>query len=156
MTTTTPRITDVTIEGRGPSYWDEARDCWTTTEDVVFRFRLDGRLVQFTVPAGFPYDGPSIPRWCQAFLPARGDYDRPAIGHDFAYKARPRLGEERIDRAAADRLFFEACKRCGVGRLVRTLMLAAVGVFGGAVWRRRAPGSKSPGVGAAPGCRRQR
>lgn len=77
------------------------------------------------VPAGFATDMASIPRamWSVIGHPA-DKYAPAAVLHDWLYTSRV------VSRAQADALFSEAMAALGVGRVRRTVMWAAVRVFG--------------------------
>lgn len=89
--------------------------------------------VQIDVPAGFVSDGATIPAFAQAFLPTWGRYARAAVLHDYLYRrledGNP-LAAVGAERAASDRIFFEAMVASGVNSAVRWLLWAMVRLFG--------------------------
>lgn len=99
------------------------------------RFQLTTPLVYVThddttlvVPAGFVTDLASIPRAFYISTPPIGDYDLPAVLHDWLYS------EQFTSREAADAIFKDAMQDCGVGWYTRTKMFWAVRLFGRAIW----------------------
>jgi hypothetical protein len=77
-----------------------------------------------TVPAGFQTDFASVPRIPVAFLLAGDEAHMPAVVHDFLYSSKICTREE------ADNTFLEAMTATGVTKWRRTLMWAAVRMFG--------------------------
>lgn len=84
------------------------------------------------VEAGFETDFASVPRAFWWLCPPLGRYGKAAVVHDWGYvvQDRPRL--------SYDRIFLEAMEVLGVPGWKRSLMYAAVRLFGGAYWNRRA------------------
>jgi Protein of unknown function (DUF1353) len=104
------------------------------------RWRLESKL-RFTtgdsesglvidVPIGFVTDGASVPRPLWALLPAWGRYSRAVVVHDYLCRlikdGTPH--QTAPDRKTADAIFYEAMVVCGVNRVVRWVMWAAVRV----------------------------
>lgn len=90
-----------------------------------------GRFIE--VPVGFLTDGASIPRLLWWLLPTWGVYSRAAVVHDYLYD---RIEAEKPNQyapnfQAANDIFLEAMKVCGVPWLLRHLMWLAVSLFGG-------------------------
>lgn len=85
-----------------------------------------GRVV---VPVGEVTDLATIPRWLRSILPQVGDWNAPAIVHDYLYD-RP----EGMTRAQVDRLFLASLELFGVSRWRRYAMYAAVRALGWAYW----------------------
>lgn len=95
----------------------------TLTSDLVFTTR-DGMV--HTVPAGFHYDGASIPRqaWSIIGHPFTGAFIRPAALHDWY------CVHKSIQSSAAHRLLYDGLRSEGVGWFRAQLMYRAVQVFG--------------------------
>lgn len=89
------------------------------------------RVVRVDPP--FVTDFASIPRGFWNLIPKNGKWDRAAVLHDAAYRLQLRdvVGNfYPATKAQADRLFREAMKVDGVGKVTRGLMYAAVVAFG--------------------------
>ena len=85
---------------------------------------------QITVPAGFPTDLASIPRVVQNLIPKSGQYDRPAVIHDYLYQLAP----WGISRGQADAVLNEAMQVIGVGTWTQRLIYAGVRLGGWQPW----------------------
>ena len=98
------------------------------------------------VPAGFVTDFASVPRPFWPLLPPTGAYGKAAVIHDWLYSHRivddvitPALlqhGSRLVDRAEADRIFREAMRQLGVGRLTAWTMYSGVRSWGWVTWRK--------------------
>lgn len=99
---------------------------WRLTHELVYSANAG---VVWLVPAGFVTDMASIPRamWSVIGHPA-DKYAPAAVLHDWLYTSH------LVSRAQADELFREAMAVLGVGRVRRSVMWAAVRVFGGRRW----------------------
>ena len=82
------------------------------------------------IPAGFRYDGASVPRWAWYLIP-RTDARiwRAATVHDWLY------ARQIIERAVADGHFLAIMKQDKMPSLKRWLAYLAVRMFGGRAWR---------------------
>lgn len=100
---------------------------WRLNEPLLYEVGAlgSGRLIE--VPAGFVTDGATVPRLLWSLLPAWGTYSRAAAVHDYLCKSLPH--RHAATRLAADRIFLDAMKVCGTGRLVRWIMYLAVRSF---------------------------
>jgi hypothetical protein len=104
---------------------------WDKEDDemmVVFALSyLDPKGRMWSVPAGFVTDGASIPRFLWSIIgpPFNGRYRVPALFHDAAYC------EPGMNRAAADRMFFDAMREEGVSYIKARAMWAGVRIGGG-------------------------
>ena len=116
------------------------------------KWEQEGRLIRLKVPAGFVYNGASVPSFVWSFYPPHA-LDRAAVFHDFIYRDRgvmpsgahqyfaSETGRWRDiegvwSRSAADALFERhlAADPRGPGRIRRKLAVAAVRAFGGSYW----------------------
>lgn len=93
----------------------------------------------FVVPIGFTTDLASIPRVFRGIFPGHGTYTPAAVVHDYLYHSKGTITlydgtEWSYTRKQADEMFLEAMKCCGVGRLSRYTIYAAVRVGGWASW----------------------
>ena len=102
-------------------------DTWKLNSTLQYLSEmLNDTLVD--VPAGFETDFASIPRFFHRLLPKNGDYDAPAVVHDFLYSTA------LCDRQTADLVFLESMKSIGVSFWKRWSMYQAVHWFGWAAW----------------------
>lgn len=105
---------------------------WVLAEELRYYselFKTPGRWPgDIQVPKGFVTDFASIPRFFHRLLPQNGEYDAPAVVHDFLYATAP------CDKAAADLVFLEAMESIGVSWWKRTAMYQAVKWFGFVAW----------------------
>ena len=96
-----------------------------------------------TVPAGFEFDGESIPDWLHGLVPPFGQSKRAACVHDYLYKY---AGYDRADgtfteveRKTADRVYLELALLKGLPQwraLMRYRVLRLVGWVAWNKWRR--------------------
>jgi hypothetical protein len=92
----------------------------------TFRYISSGPPHLIFVNAGFITDFASIPRFFWRLLPPVGRYGKAAVIHDYLY----RTPTERVTRAEADAVFRDAMRGLGVNVVTRTVMWAAVRLFG--------------------------
>lgn len=103
---------------------------YRVVEPFQYRVGEDGsEELVVTVPVGFVTNFASVPRVLWAILPPTGEYGKAAVIHDFLYCRRA------LTRTLCDAIFYEAMRALGVGWLRRSLMYAAVRLFGGPAWR---------------------
>ena len=88
-----------------------------------------------TVPAGFSYDGASVPRffWRIVFPPVHPKSRRAALFHDFIYRTHP----EGWTKADADCLFYNLLLEDGVPKWRAWLAYQGVNLFGRIAWETR-------------------
>lgn len=86
-----------------------------------------------TVPAGFEFDGASIPPffWLAFHSPYHPKVVRAALIHDYLYVTH------EVDKAEADLTFVTILGIDGVDKWRRKNMWRAVHLFGGKAWERR-------------------
>lgn len=97
---------------------------WLLIEPLRYE-RANGTFVE--VPAGFVTDFASVPRFFWRVLPPTGDYGKAAVLHDFLYRHGFSGG---FGRRVADLVFLEAMRELGVPWWKRSVMYAAVRLFG--------------------------
>ncbi|WP_330178689.1 DUF1353 domain-containing protein [Nocardia sp. NBC_01503] len=93
---------------------------WRMQVPLTYRAAAD----IFIVPVGFVTDFASVPRPLIWLIPRYGTYTRAAILHDYLCEHRP------VGRSDADGIFRRVLRECGVSRIQRWMMWAAVR-FGG-------------------------
>lgn len=87
--------------------------------------------LSITIPAGFVFDGASVPQLFTNLFPKSGArYDRAACLHDWLYAT------QFTTRKRADDLFLEAMKADGVGTITRRTIYRAVRMFGWSAWNK--------------------
>jgi len=91
------------------------------------------------VPAGFVFDGESIPLFLQWLAPPFGDSKRGACVHDWLYRNAGYYGEQgvfrRVTRSQADDVYRELIEAKGLPRWRANIRWAALRVVGGMAWR---------------------
>ncbi|MEQ1667205.1 MAG: DUF1353 domain-containing protein [Sulfuriferula sp.] len=80
--------------------------------------------VVIRIPAGYVTDLTSVPRPLWAIYPPHGRYAKAAIVHDYLYS------NALVNKAYADKTFYEAMGVLGVRKVTRQLMYFAVLIFG--------------------------
>jgi hypothetical protein len=104
-----------------------ATECETTIPIVLTPVDLPGFCNHIAVPAGFTFDGASIPRfaWVVIGAPFEPDYQLAACVHDWICERSNELGNYEA-RVMGDALFFLLLARAGVPRWKRVAMYLAV------------------------------
>ncbi len=97
---------------------------WEVMQPLVYESEVLSRLNPITVPVGFETDFASVPRGLWNLFPPDSDYTAAAVVHDWLYR------KTAIDRKTCDAVFVEAMKACGTKFVKRTIMWAAVRIFG--------------------------
>lgn len=92
------------------------------------RYRDEERDLVITVPAGFITDLASIPRPAKAIFDPNGRTRKPAVLHDWLYRAKP------FSRSEADLIFLEAMKAEKVGWFERWVFWVGVRIGGWVAW----------------------
>lgn len=128
-----------------------------TTESWLCRWRYKGHNRILSIPAGYVWDGASVPRaaWSIIGLTPWGLTDGPSLAHDEPYRSKGgrklsegcTLTDEKgnkvvIDRAEADWVFLEACKFAGINRARAGLAYGIVRTFGSIHWGGPCPTSR--------------
>lgn len=101
-------------EPRRPGWYRVKRD---------WEIKIDGERI--TVPAGFVFDGDSVPRFPIVYLMAKARVGlKPTAVHDYLYDTR------EVSRARADRIFLRMMEETDVRWIWRRVHYAAVRAFG--------------------------
>lgn len=113
-------------------------------------FEPDGKY-SFTVPAGFPFDGASVPRICwtlTGILPTGAHMGAAAL-HDYTYQRRGRLIRDELkryengvwlpmsavwDRKQCDDMFYQVMQDAGATPWKAWAMWKSVRLFGSNAW----------------------
>jgi hypothetical protein len=112
------------------------------TATVVFR----GVLFIITIPAGYLYDGASVPRalWSVSGLTPDGLIRAAALVHDWIYVHKGRIPsfhghipcKLRLTRAQTDRIFLDHMEWSGMGWWARNIAFSAVRAYGWTQWKK--------------------
>ncbi len=121
--------------------------------EEVTALPLASRQWRITIPAGFSFDGASVPRVCwtlTGLLPS-GVHLGAAAVHDYAYERRGRIIRGEVaclmegvwqpqgvvwDRGQCDEMFLRIMRDAGETSWKSRVMFAAVRAFGGVAWNR--------------------
>ncbi len=108
-------------------------DCkgWMLYRSITYHIGSEYSGNKLTVPAGFITDFASIPNPLRGLIPQWGLYGKAAVLHDYAYQTHC------MTRLEADNLFLEAMVVLDVPRWQRTIMWAAVRLFGWLAWHKK-------------------
>lgn len=101
-------------------------------------FSVSVRTKIIIIPAGFKFDGASIPRaaWSIVGSPFQPEFEGPAMVHDWLYASHMVAGHRTIDRLEADLIFRELLAWNNVGRVHRQIMYRGVRLGGWGSWKR--------------------
>jgi hypothetical protein len=94
-----PKLQPVPILTKGKGFWKgivmwllSTRN-WVLTED--WKYNIDG--TEYVIPAGFQFDGASIPKFLRAFFSPVGVLLVGGLVHDYAYKYKTLLKKSKKD-----------------------------------------------------------
>ena len=94
-----PKLQPVPIATKGKGFWKgivmwllSTRN-WVLTED--WKYNIDGE--EYVIPAGFQFDGASIPKFLRAFFSPVGVLLMGGLVHDYAYKYKTLLQKNKKD-----------------------------------------------------------
>jgi hypothetical protein len=102
---------------------------------LLNEFEFENFGIKVKIPAGFVFDGASIPRllWVTAGSPYQPQYIGPALIHDYIYTYHNTL-KSKITRAQADSVFKQCLLLNKVHPFQANRMYAAVRTFGYFHW----------------------
>ena len=108
-----PELQPVAIKTKGKGFWKgiamwllSTRN-WILTKD--WKYNIDGQ--EYVIPAGFQFDGASIPKFLRTFFSPVGVLLVGGLVHDYAYKYQTLLCKNKkdtmgiISQARADQIF---------------------------------------------------
>ena len=108
-----PKLQPIPIKTKGKGFWKgilmwllSTRN-WELTED--WKYNIDGE--EYVIPAGFQFDGASIPKFLRSFFSPVGVLLIGGLVHDYAYKYKTLLKKNKkqtmgeIDQKRADVIF---------------------------------------------------
>lgn len=102
------------------------KDCFALQEDYAFKVGDQ----EFWIPAGFAWNGASIPQALWSELGGRFEPEtmRASLEHDWFYLFHG------VDRPAADKHFHDRCREDGMSMLKAETLYEALRAFGGTHW----------------------
>ena len=108
-----PKLQPVPIATKGKGFWKAivmwllSTRNWVLTDD--WKYNIDGK--EYVIPAGFQFDGASIPKFLRTFFSPVGVLLIGGLVHDYAYKYKTLLEVNKkktmdeITQARADEIF---------------------------------------------------
>jgi len=94
-----PKLQPLPIPTKGKGFWGgvilwllSTRN-WVLTDD--WKYNIDG--TEYVIPAGFQFDGASIPKFLRSFFSPVGVLLMGGLVHDYAYKYKTLLKENKKD-----------------------------------------------------------
>ena len=108
-----PKLQPVPIATKGKGFWKAivmwllSTRNWVLTDD--WKYNLDGK--EYVIPAGFQFDGASIPKFMRTFFSPVGVLLVGGLVHDYAYKYTTLLKKNKketmgeLDQKRADQIF---------------------------------------------------
>ena len=94
-----PKLQPVPIATKGKGFWEgivmwllSTRN-WVLTDD--WKYNIDGE--EYVIPAGFQFDGASIPKFLRTFFSPVGVLLIGGLVHDYAYKYKTLLKKNKKD-----------------------------------------------------------
>jgi hypothetical protein len=99
---------------------------WRLTQPLIYDSDIAKRVI--VVPQGFVTDLASVPRVPVVYFLAGGTSNEASVVHDYLYTSH------LVDRQTADAVLREASAVTGVPAWRRSIMWAAVRMFGGSHW----------------------
>ena len=94
-----PKLQPVPIATKGKGFWKGivmwllATRNWVLTDD--WKYNIDGE--EYVIPAGFQFDGASIPKFLRTFFSPVGVLLIGGLVHDYAYKYKTLLKKNKKD-----------------------------------------------------------
>lgn len=122
--------------------------------DYTYKWEKGGVEYEIVIPAGFEYDGASVPRivWTLAGIVPDGLIRGAALVHDYIYRYKGKFPPNRwfwrasggdlapvesgksLSRAEADALFYRIMREAGMSRYRAALAYVGVRAFGMLSW----------------------
>ena len=110
---------------------------WRVYEPLVCHYDMGDGKETLIVPSDFVTDLASIPRIFTWLVPRVGEWNKPAVVHDWIYAHKGEMPSGKVfSRREADLLFWSALRERRVRRTRAFLMFAAVTLGGWIVWRK--------------------
>lgn len=114
------------------------RDYWVLEKEFTYHIGSLHSSRFVTVPAGFLSDGATVPRILRSFVGTMGRHSQAAVLHDYLTETHlisvknrltGEVSDQTIDRATADRIFYESLEVLGVPVWKRILIRLGVDIF---------------------------
>jgi len=137
-----PKMSPLPIETKDKGFfkgvwmWLLGTRQWEIVED--WHYSLGGKF--YVVPAGFQFDGASVPKFLATFLSPVGVLLMGGLVHDYAYKyasLKPATKEgqtQLLDQKAADELFRDICIEVNGFKVLNYLAYWALRLAGFVAW----------------------
>lgn len=122
---------------RYPSLRPQENDEWKLCEEVFYEFDADGKAALIVVPAGYVYDGASVPRffWRIAGHPMDTETVMASLLHDYCFTNRPVVNGARVTFEDSADLYEEVARRAGSSWITRKAhKVAILSPFARALW----------------------
>ena len=150
-----PKLQPVPIKTKGKGFWKgivmwllSTRN-WILTDD--WKYNIDG--TEYVIPAGFQFDGASIPKFLRTFFSPVGVLLMGGLVHDYAYKYKTLLKKNKkdtmgiISQARADQIFRDININVNGFYAMNYLSYYSLRIGGFVAWNgHRKRNSKIPGI----------
>lgn len=115
----------------------ERGDIYELMNNYNVTFDMHDERIFFTIPAGFTYDGASVPRilWSISGLTPDGAHRIAALIHDYIYERKGIIKEYMLTRGEADLVFKAYMKKAGISNWRVNIAYWSVRLFGQDVWK---------------------
>ena len=136
-----PVLQPIPIETKDKGFWKGillwllGKRQWEVAED--FWFKLEGET--YVIPAGFQFDGASVPKFLATFLSPVGVLLMGGLVHDYGYKYATLRRDDGTDigyknQAYMDKLFRDICIEVNGFKFLNYLAYWALRLFGWFAW----------------------
>ena len=136
-----PVLQPIPIETKDKGFWKGillwllGKRQWEVAED--FWFKLDGET--YMIPAGFQFDGASVPKFLATFLSPVGVLLMGGLVHDYGYKYATLMRDDGTnigyrDQAYMDRLFRDICIEVNGFKFLNYLAYWSLRLVGFVAW----------------------
>lgn len=114
------------------------RDYWVLEKEFTYHIGSLNSSQFVTVPMGFLSDGATVPRILRSFVGTMGRHSQAAVLHDYLTETHlisvndsltGEVSDKAIDRATADKIFYESLEVLGVPAWKRTLIRLGVDIY---------------------------
>ena len=136
-----PVLQPIPIETKDKGFWKGillwllGKRQWEVAED--FWFKLDGET--YMIPAGFQFDGASVPKFLATFLSPVGVLLMGGLVHDYGYKYATLMRDDGTnigyrDQAYMDKLFRDICIEVNGFKFLNYLAYWSLRLVGFVAW----------------------
>lgn len=125
--------------------WAAASRKWKVAEEWTIELNIKGTRQTILIPAGFVFDGASVPRLLWPLLSPTGVLLVPGLIHDYGYRLGHLLVADRESRTVEelytgvsrhfwDSIFQEVTKQVTGCRVIAAVSWGMLSLFGGFAW----------------------